>query len=555
MRWTSASPTTASDRSTEHETSNDLRVVFRQGGRESDVSHRDPSTTTRMGAHRMTRMSGRSATKDVAAARERVVRMPPRWFVRLFWSVHRGVYRVTRGSIGLWPARVDRWGTLCLTTTGRRSGRERRVILGYLEDGPNLVTMAMNGWADGEPAWWLNLQEHPDTTVDCGSGPRPVRARAARGAERSRLWARWGELDRDLDAYAARRSTETAVVVLEPRLDSRPTEEREEAGRAGPRGPVRRLHQVKRWMYRGGRPQALARSANRLAAFLYAFGLASPGNSMTLEVAGRRTGRSISVPVVVADHDGERYLVSMLGEHANWVQNVRAAHGAAVLRRNGAVGVRLVEVEPADRAPILRRYLAAAPGARPHIPVDRDAPLADFVRIADRYPVFRIVPDAGCASAPVAAGSGLSRTERLALLVEHEGNKRLRRLGTALYRRTSGRIGPRGRDVLLLTTRGRRSGRDHTVLLQFFPDRDGMVVAAANAGRPALPDWYRNLMAGPPATAAVGGSVSRVRPVELVGDEAAAMWLRVLRRAPTYDRYRRAAGRAVPLVRLVPADT
>ena len=107
-----------------------------------------------------------------------------------------------------------------LTTLGRRSGRPRVAILGYYEDGPNLVTLAMNGWADTEPAWWLNLQAHPDATVDLADGSRAVRARAAAGEDRERLWARfrdypgWGD---DLDALAARRSTETAVVVLEPR--------------------------------------------------------------------------------------------------------------------------------------------------------------------------------------------------------------------------------------------------------------------------------------------------------------------------------------------------
>jgi deazaflavin-dependent oxidoreductase (nitroreductase family) len=94
------------------------------------------------------------------------------------------------------------------------------VIVGYFEDGPTLVTMAMNGWGDAEPAWWLNLQAHPDVTVDTVDGPRRVTARAAQGAERARLWDRWRVLDKDLDAYAARRSMETAVVVFEPRLES-----------------------------------------------------------------------------------------------------------------------------------------------------------------------------------------------------------------------------------------------------------------------------------------------------------------------------------------------
>ena len=121
--------------------------------------------------------------------------VPPRWFIRLAWSVHRGVYRISGGRVGLWRPRAGRWGALRLTTTGRRTGRRRSVILAYFEDGPNLVTMAMNGWGEGEPAWWLNLQAHPDARVDLADGPRLVRAHAATGAERFRLWARWREMD------------------------------------------------------------------------------------------------------------------------------------------------------------------------------------------------------------------------------------------------------------------------------------------------------------------------------------------------------------------------
>jgi deazaflavin-dependent oxidoreductase (nitroreductase family) len=169
------------------------------------------------------------------------------------------------------------------------------------------------------------------------------------------------------------------------------TEQQSPLTGTGRRGVVQRLHWVKRWMYRGGRPRALARVMNRLSAVQFSAGLLSPGRAMTMEVRGRRTGKTISFPVVVADHEGQRYLVSMLGEDANWVHNVRAAQGKAVLRRHGAQEVRLVEVAAADRAPILRSYLDAAPGARPHIPIDRHAPLQQFERIADRYPVFRIV--------------------------------------------------------------------------------------------------------------------------------------------------------------------
>lgn len=146
-------------------------------------------------------------------------RVPPRWFVRLAWAVHRGVYRVFRGRVGLWRPRADRWGTMRLTTVGRRTGQQRGVILAYFEDGPNLVTLAMNGWGEGEPAWWLNLRARPEATVDLVGGRRLVRGYAATGEERARLWARWGEIDKDLDGYAALRSTETSVVVLEPRRD------------------------------------------------------------------------------------------------------------------------------------------------------------------------------------------------------------------------------------------------------------------------------------------------------------------------------------------------
>lgn len=146
----------------------------------------------------------------------RIPRLPPRWFIVLAWKVHRALFRVTGGRRGLWPARGKRWGALRLTTIGRRSGQERSVILGYFEDGPNLVTMAMNGWGEGEPAWWLNLQAHPQARVQLADGARQVVAHAAAGPERARLWDRLRSADENLDDYARRRSTQTAVVVLEP---------------------------------------------------------------------------------------------------------------------------------------------------------------------------------------------------------------------------------------------------------------------------------------------------------------------------------------------------
>ena len=143
--------------------------------------------------------------------------LPPRWFIRAAWAIHRGMYRFTRGRLGLRPASEGTWGMMRLRTIGRRSGKERAAILGYYEDGPNLVTLAMNGWGEPEPAWWLNLQARPDTIVELVDGPRAVHGRAATPEERPRLWARWAEYDgENLDSWAARRPGETAVVILEP---------------------------------------------------------------------------------------------------------------------------------------------------------------------------------------------------------------------------------------------------------------------------------------------------------------------------------------------------
>jgi deazaflavin-dependent oxidoreductase (nitroreductase family) len=136
-----------------------------------------------------------------------------------------------------------------------------------------------------------------------------------------------------------------------------------------------------RWLYRGAHPNRFARLQNRASAIAFAAGIA-PRRAAALEITGRRSGRVISFPVAIADVDGERYLVSMVGANVNWVRNLTAAGGRAVLRHGRRESVCLEEVEPAARAPILRRYLQVAPGARPHIPVDRRGP-AGLVR-ADR---------------------------------------------------------------------------------------------------------------------------------------------------------------------------
>lgn len=142
-------------------------------------------------------------------------------------------------------------------------------------------------------------------------------------------------------------------------------------------------------MYRGGRPNIMARVINSLTAQIHSTGI-SRDYLVTLEVIGRKSGKVISFPLAMAVVDGERYLVSMLGPEANWVQNLKSAGYQATLRHGITERIHLQEIEVAKRPPILKAYLQIAPGARPHIPVSMDAPLAEFEAVAANYPIFRV---------------------------------------------------------------------------------------------------------------------------------------------------------------------
>jgi hypothetical protein len=145
----------------------------------------------------------------------------------------------------------------------------------------------------------------------------------------------------------------------------------------------------KRWMYRQGRPNRLAKILNRGWAILHSLGI-SPNYLVTLEVVGRKSGKTISFPLVMTVMKGERYLVAMLGEETNWVRNVKAAGGKARLRHGISEQVLLEEVDVSQRAPILKAYLQHAPGARPHMAISKDAPISEFENVASKYPVFRL---------------------------------------------------------------------------------------------------------------------------------------------------------------------
>jgi len=146
---------------------------------------------------------------------------------------------------------------------------------------------------------------------------------------------------------------------------------------------------LKRWMYRGEHPNQLTKIINKGWAFIHSLGI-FPNYLVTLEVVGRQSGKTISFPLALTVMNGERYLVSMLGENTNWVRNVRAADGKATLRHGVREQVLLEEVDVNQRAPILKAFLKHAPGARPHIPVSKDASLPEFEKIASQYPVFQV---------------------------------------------------------------------------------------------------------------------------------------------------------------------
>ena len=150
------------------------------------------------------------------------------------------------------------------------------------------------------------------------------------------------------------------------------------------------FYRGKQWLYRGQRPGWIAKILNRMWANAASKKVMDNG-LVALEVIGRKSGRVVSFPLVMVTVDEQRYLASMLGEDAQWVRNVRAANGKAVLRSGGYENVQLEEIPADQRAPLLKAYLHAAPGARPHVPVDMDAPLAEFEKIAAEFPVFRIV--------------------------------------------------------------------------------------------------------------------------------------------------------------------
>jgi hypothetical protein len=147
---------------------------------------------------------------------------------------------------------------------------------------------------------------------------------------------------------------------------------------------------LKRWLYKGGRPNWLASLMNAGWAVIHAWGIA-PNYLVTLEVVGRKSGKTVRFPLVLTMLTGQRYLVSMLGNDVSWIRNVKAASGRAQMVHGRREQVMLEDVPVNQRAAIIKAYLQIAPGARGHIPVHQDASIDEFERVAAQVPVFRVV--------------------------------------------------------------------------------------------------------------------------------------------------------------------
>ena len=143
--------------------------------------------------------------------------IPPRAWFRTVWFVHRAIRRVSGGRLGTRAPSADRVGLLFLHTVGRKSGKPRVNGLFYLDDGADLVAVASNAGADRDPAWWLNVRDHPDAEVELAGRRRSVRARAAAPEEAERLWPRLIAANPDFAEYRAKVTRAIPIAILEPR--------------------------------------------------------------------------------------------------------------------------------------------------------------------------------------------------------------------------------------------------------------------------------------------------------------------------------------------------
>ncbi|CAN5416355.1 nitroreductase/quinone reductase family protein [soil metagenome] len=141
--------------------------------------------------------------------------MPSDLILKTMNTVHRTILKLSGGRLGWEAANMP---VLELTTTGRKSGQRRSVMLtSPVQDGTTIVVVASRGGDDQHPAWFLNLRDDPDVEVAMGGKPkRPMRARVATPAERARLWPRVTADHKNYADYQTKTEREIPLVLLEP---------------------------------------------------------------------------------------------------------------------------------------------------------------------------------------------------------------------------------------------------------------------------------------------------------------------------------------------------
>src|SRR5579859_1150632 len=164
-------------------------------------------------------------------------------------------------------------------------------------------------------------------------------------------------MSRDEGRFTSRLPQATSPVLGkpdDPRMSTTPSVSRTETTRDRPRDPAEGMPSLGVF-YQNWRPTPLGKLVSRFSAWLSGLGL-TPPVLLNVLVQGRNSGRLRSTVLVPATYNGDRYFVSMLGEGSDWVQNVRAAGGQAFIKRGRTHPIMLTEIEPADRAPILKAY-------------------------------------------------------------------------------------------------------------------------------------------------------------------------------------------------------
>ena len=132
---------------------------------------------------------------------------------KLFSSLHAFWYRLFRGRL---VGKMGKAPILLLTTTGRKTGKERELPLLYQQEGDVIYIVASNGGRPHHPAWYLNLRDNPEVKVRIGTDERTMVARTANDDERARIWPKMTAVYKSYDSYVKKTDRHIPVVILDP---------------------------------------------------------------------------------------------------------------------------------------------------------------------------------------------------------------------------------------------------------------------------------------------------------------------------------------------------